>query len=59
MEQRYGGWAPSTTKAYTAAIDFAEQSGAVFCHAYDQIEVAAGRQTSSTRRSTMNPRSKR
>ena len=29
-------------EAYTAAIDFAEQSGAVFCHAYDQIEVAAG-----------------
>jgi threonine dehydratase len=29
-------------EAYTAAIDFAEQSGAVFCHAYDQVEVAAG-----------------
>jgi threonine dehydratase len=29
-------------EAYAAAIDFAEKSGAVFCHAYDQIEVAAG-----------------
>jgi threonine dehydratase len=29
-------------EAYEAAIDFAEQTGAAFAHAYDQLEVAAG-----------------
>ena len=28
--------------AYEAAVEFAEVSGAVFCHAYDQPEIAAG-----------------
>lgn len=29
-------------EAYQSAIDFAEESGAVFVHAYDQLEVVAG-----------------
>jgi threonine dehydratase len=29
-------------EAYAAAVDFAEAAGAVFCHAYDQPEIAAG-----------------
>lgn len=29
-------------EAYQSAIDFAEESGAVFAHAYDQLEVVAG-----------------
>jgi len=28
--------------AHAAAVEFAEQRGALFCHAYDQLEVAAG-----------------
>jgi len=28
--------------AYLAAMDYVEDSGALFCHAYDQLEVAAG-----------------
>lgn len=29
-------------EAYRAAVDFAQESGAVFAHAYDQLEVVAG-----------------
>lgn len=29
-------------RAYEAAVGFAQERGAVFCHAYDQLEVAAG-----------------
>jgi threonine dehydratase len=29
-------------EAYLAAIDFAEAAGTLFCHAYDQLEIAAG-----------------
>lgn len=29
-------------RAYEAAVEFAQERGAVFCHAYDQLEVAAG-----------------
>ncbi|WP_081738010.1 threonine/serine dehydratase [Arthrobacter sp. H41] len=29
-------------EAYTAAMQYVEASGALFCHAYDQLEVAAG-----------------
>ncbi|MCZ2404281.1 threonine/serine dehydratase [Paenarthrobacter sp. Z7-10] len=29
-------------EAYGAAIEFVQSSGALFCHAYDQLEVAAG-----------------
>ncbi|MEW1959353.1 threonine/serine dehydratase [Kineococcus sp. NPDC059986] len=29
-------------RAYEAAVEFARERGAVFCHAYDQVEVAAG-----------------
>ncbi|MBB3677511.1 threonine/serine dehydratase [Modestobacter versicolor] len=29
-------------EAYAAAVDFADARGAVFCHAYDQPEIAAG-----------------
>lgn len=30
------------SEAYAAAVDHAAATGAVFCHAYDQLEVAAG-----------------
>ncbi|CAI3803968.1 threonine/serine dehydratase [Pseudarthrobacter sp. MM222] len=29
-------------EAYAAAIRYVEESGALFCHAYDQLEIAAG-----------------
>jgi len=29
-------------EAYEAAVEFAEVRGALFCHAYDQLEIAAG-----------------
>ena len=29
-------------EAYEAATEFAAESGALFCHAYDQLEIAAG-----------------
>jgi threonine dehydratase len=29
-------------EAYAAAISYVEESGALFCHAYDQLEIAAG-----------------
>ncbi|MGC0367623.1 threonine dehydratase [Rhodococcus sp. 27YEA15] len=29
-------------EAFDAAIEYASQTGAVFCHAYDQLEIAAG-----------------
>jgi len=29
-------------EAYLAAVEFADTTGALFCHAYDQLEVAAG-----------------
>ncbi|MET4096318.1 threonine dehydratase [Arthrobacter sp. UYCu712] len=29
-------------EAYAAAMDYVEASGALFCHAYDQLEIAAG-----------------
>jgi threonine dehydratase len=29
-------------EAYQAAVSFAREHGALFCHAYDQVEIAAG-----------------
>ena len=29
-------------EAFAAAMEYAEESGALFCHAYDQLEIAAG-----------------
>lgn len=29
-------------EAYAAAVDFADETKALFCHAYDQVEIAAG-----------------